>query len=287
MADIRAQSIKALRSLETIRLNGLRFRLIDARGLIVGKLATQISVLLQGKDKPIYTPKQNMGDVVIVINAAHLHFTQDKWDTKLYRWHTGFPGGLRQRTAAEEWDRDPTEVLRKAVNGMLPKNLQRIYRMDKLKIFPEEDHPFKALPLSLYVPSPRTLHLPGMGWSLPPGLDPMNPKKYALRRLASPYLQQEQAESKQQPPAPPVPSTAHQAQGQQGQGKAGQEGGKPEKGSRGRKGERKVEAGKTASGSGALGLADLESLLTEEERVELKKQVSRQQQQQSQHQKPS
>lgn len=56
---------------------------------MVGKLASDIATMLQGKDKPTFTPKQNMGDMVIVINAAHVHLTHDKWDTKLYRWHTG------------------------------------------------------------------------------------------------------------------------------------------------------------------------------------------------------
>lgn len=74
---------------------------------IVGKLASEIAVLLQGKDKPIFSPKKNCGDVVVVINAAHVHFTHDTWNTKLYRWHTGMwqvwvkQGGLRERKKEE------------------------------------------------------------------------------------------------------------------------------------------------------------------------------------------
>ena len=105
--------MKVLNDLRHIPLHGLRFRLVDAQGQvsevyevdatanedsldmpsphakIVGHLASQIAQLLQGKDKPIFTPKKNLGDVVVVINAAHVHFTHDTWTQKLYRWHTG------------------------------------------------------------------------------------------------------------------------------------------------------------------------------------------------------
>ncbi|KAJ9515913.1 hypothetical protein QJQ45_016901, partial [Haematococcus lacustris] len=181
-----AKAVQALRSLEHIKLDGLRFRLIDARGLVVGTLATQISTLLQGKDKPTYSPKRNMGDVVIVINAAHVHFTHDKWATKSYAWHTGWPGGFRERPALDQWERDPTSILVKAVNGMLPKNRLRPYRMDKLKVFPEAEHPFSDLPLVPYVPAAKRVQRTGLSWSLPEGLQPMNPEIFAFSKRGQP-----------------------------------------------------------------------------------------------------
>ncbi len=83
------EALKHLSDLRHLPLQGLRFRLVDAQGQIVGHLASQVAQILIGKDKPLYTPKKNLGDVVIVINAAHVHFTHDTWKTKLYRWHTG------------------------------------------------------------------------------------------------------------------------------------------------------------------------------------------------------
>ncbi|GLC44274.1 54S ribosomal protein L13 [Pleodorina starrii] len=184
-----AEFIKHLRDLERINLEGLRFRLIDAKGQVVGRLAQEISVILQGKDKPTYNPKKEQGDVVIVVNASHVHFTHDKWSTKLYRWHTGFPGGLRARTAQEQWEKDPRKLIWNAVNGMLPKNKSREARMDKLKIFAEGEHPFEDFPLVPYVPKPRVLVDRGLGWPVPQGFEPANLERYAFRLRTTPRLQ--------------------------------------------------------------------------------------------------
>lgn len=101
--------------------------MIDAKGQVVGRLASQISKILTGKDKPTYRPNQDCGDAVVVINAGDVDFTGRKWDNKLYRWHTGYPGGLKERTAKDQQSRDPGSVLQKAVMGMLPKtNLRRV-----------------------------------------------------------------------------------------------------------------------------------------------------------------
>ena len=103
----------------------MRWRIVDAKGLVLGRLASHLSKLLQGKDKPTYDPSKDKGDVVVVVNAKDIELTGRKFDEKVYKWHTGYPGGLKQRTVREQWERDPTEILRKAVSGMLPKNTLR------------------------------------------------------------------------------------------------------------------------------------------------------------------
>lgn len=175
-----------LRELQRIPLEGLRFRLIDAKGLIVGHIASQIAVLLQGKDKPTFSPKRNDGDVVVVTNAAHVHLTHDSWTQKLYRWHTGLPGGLKERRAVDQWERDPTKILRDAVKGMLPKNKLQLYRMDKLFVYPEAQHPFDDFPnLVPYIPHSKPISIPSIGWQCPSGMTPMNEEKFEFRIKAS------------------------------------------------------------------------------------------------------
>jgi large subunit ribosomal protein L13 len=174
-----------LRELQRIPLEGLRFRLIDAKGLIVGHIASQIAVLLQGKDKPTFSPKRNDGDVVVVTNAAHVHLTHDSWTQKLYRWHTGLPGGLKERRAVDQWERDPTTILRDAVKGMLPKNKLQLYRMDKLFVYPEDQHPFDGFPnLVPFVPRSKPISIPSISYQCPQGMTPMNKEKYAFRSKA-------------------------------------------------------------------------------------------------------
>lgn len=118
------------------------WHLIDARGQIVGRLASQISPLIQGKHKPTFERNVDCGDHVVVVNAKEVVLTGSKWDKKLYRWHTGYPGGLKERTAKDMLERKPEEVLRKAVYGMLPKNKMRALQDKKLCIFADEEHPF-------------------------------------------------------------------------------------------------------------------------------------------------
>ena len=95
---------------------------VDADGKTLGRLATQIADRLRGKGKPAYTPHVDTGDFVIVVNAEKIAVTGSKLDTKIYYRHSGYPGGIKQRTLREQLDRRPTEVIRKAVKGMLPKN---------------------------------------------------------------------------------------------------------------------------------------------------------------------
>jgi large subunit ribosomal protein L13 len=117
---------------------------IDAKGQVVGRLATEIVTLLTGKHKPTYLPHIDSGDHVVVTNARHIVFTGNKETDKLYRWHTGFPGGLKEKSVKEMLETKPEDVLRRAVNGMLAKNRLRKLRGRKLRIFADEDHPHQA-----------------------------------------------------------------------------------------------------------------------------------------------
>jgi large subunit ribosomal protein L13 len=118
--------------------------LVDAEGKTLGRLATQIADTLRGKLKPQYTPHVDTGDFVIVVNAEKIHVTGNKLDQKRYYRHSGYPGGLRSRTLREQLDRRPTEVLRVAVKGMLPKNRLARQQITKLKIYAGPEHPHEA-----------------------------------------------------------------------------------------------------------------------------------------------
>ena len=117
---------------------------VDAQGQTLGRLATQIADTLRGKTKPQYTPHVDTGDFVIVVNAEKIHVTGQKLDQKRYYRHSGYPGGLRSRTLREQLDRRPTEVLRKAVKGMLPRNRLAREQLTKLKIYAGPEHPHAA-----------------------------------------------------------------------------------------------------------------------------------------------
>jgi len=117
---------------------------VDAEAKTLGRLATQISGVLRGKGKPAYTPHVDTGDFVIVVNAEKIHVTGNKLDQKIYYRHSGYPGGLRERTLREQLDRRPEEVLRKAVKGMLPKNKLAAAQLRKLKIYAGPEHPHAA-----------------------------------------------------------------------------------------------------------------------------------------------
>ena len=133
------------------------WHLVDARGQTVGRLASQIASVLKGKHKPTFMPNKDMGDTVVVVNAEKVHFTGDKWQKKLYRWHTGYPGGLKERPANRMLERNPTKILRKAVLGMLKRNnLRHGYIEPRLKIYTGPDHPHHAqLPPGKVEPLPR------------------------------------------------------------------------------------------------------------------------------------
>ena len=117
---------------------------VDAEGKTLGRLATQIADVLRGKRKPEYTPNCDTGDFVVVVNAARIAVTGDKRQTKLYRRHSGYPGGLRSRTLEEMLERRPEEVIRLAVKGMLPRNRLARQQLQKLKVYAGPEHPHSA-----------------------------------------------------------------------------------------------------------------------------------------------
>ncbi len=117
---------------------------VDAEGQTLGRLATQIADTLRGKRKPQYTPHVDTGDFVVVVNAEKIRVTGNKRDTKLYRRHSGYPGGLRSRSLGEMLERRPEEVIRLAVRGMLPRNRLARKQIGKLKVYAGPDHPHAA-----------------------------------------------------------------------------------------------------------------------------------------------
>jgi len=118
--------------------------IVDAKDQRLGRLATRIADSLRGKTKPTYTPHIDTGDFVVVVNAERIAVTGRKMENKIYYRHTGYPGGLKQRTLAEMMDRKPEEVLRLAVKGMLPKNRLGRAQLKKLKIYAGPEHPHAA-----------------------------------------------------------------------------------------------------------------------------------------------
>jgi large subunit ribosomal protein L13 len=118
--------------------------LVDADGLTLGRLATVIADTLRGKRKPVFTPHVDTGDFVVVVNAEKIAVTGNKLDQKMYYKHSGYPGGLRERTLREQLGRRPTEVLRKAVKGMLPRNKLSRAQITKLKIYAGSEHPHES-----------------------------------------------------------------------------------------------------------------------------------------------
>ncbi len=125
---------------------------VDAEGQTLGRLATRIADQLRGKTKPAYTPHVDTGDFVIVVNAGKVQVTGKKLDEKMVRWHSGYPGGLKERTLREQLERRPTEVIRRAVKGMLPKNKLAAAQLTKLKVYAGPEHPHTAQ-------QPKTLEL--------------------------------------------------------------------------------------------------------------------------------
>ncbi len=118
--------------------------IVDATGLTLGRLATQLADTLRGKRKPEYTPHVDTGDFVVVVNAEKIAVTGNKREDKRYYRHSGYPGGLKTRTLGEMLERRPEEVIRLAVKGMLPRNRLARKQLTKLKIYAGPDHPHVA-----------------------------------------------------------------------------------------------------------------------------------------------
>jgi len=119
------------------------WHLVDVKSKMLGRTGTQIARLLIGKDKVYYAPNLDCGDYVVVINAAEVEISGRKRKQKLYRRHSGYPGGFRELTFTQLMKRDPRKVIRHAVGGMLPKNKLRDKRLARLKIFVDEKHPYQ------------------------------------------------------------------------------------------------------------------------------------------------
>lgn len=117
-----------------------KWYVIDASTAPLGRVATQIATLLTGKDKPMFAHHMDVGDYVVVINAANVQMTGGKEDKKKYYSHSGFPGGLREQTVREAMAKDPTVAIFKAVRGMLPVNKLRDGRLQRLKIYADANH---------------------------------------------------------------------------------------------------------------------------------------------------
>ncbi len=121
-----------------------KWYVVDAEGEVVGRLATRIASVLRGKNKPDFTPHVDTGDFVIVVNADKVRFTGSKLDDKEYQRYTGYPGGLRRRTAKEMLAKRPEMVLELAVKGMLPKTKLGRAQIKKLFLYTNATHPHTA-----------------------------------------------------------------------------------------------------------------------------------------------
>ncbi|MFC1917470.1 50S ribosomal protein L13 [Chloroflexota bacterium] len=120
------------------------WHLLDASGKTLGKLATQIAVLLMGKHKPIFTPNQDTGDYVVVVNAAKVSVTGDKEHKKMYYHHSNYPGGLKTISMEKMMQNNPTRVIEHAVRGMIPRTRLGNAMMKKLRIYAGGEHPHMA-----------------------------------------------------------------------------------------------------------------------------------------------
>lgn len=117
---------------------------IDASGMVVGRLAAQIAPILMGKHRPTYTPHIDTGDYVIVTNVDKVVFTGNKWQQKMYQWYTGHPGGQKEEAAWKLFRRHPERILHLAVSRMMPKNKIGRHMLSKLKLYAGPTHPHQA-----------------------------------------------------------------------------------------------------------------------------------------------
>ncbi len=121
-----------------------KWYLVDAAGKTLGRLAARVALHLRGKHRPTFTPNVDMGDHVIIINAEKIVLTGDKWRSKHYRSHSGYPGGFKSATAEEAFKKDPTRLLTEAIEGMLPKTSLGKKLGRKLRVYAGTAHPHIA-----------------------------------------------------------------------------------------------------------------------------------------------
>lgn len=131
-----------------------KWYVIDAEGVVLGRLATEVATLLRGKHKPTFTPNVDGGDYVIIVNAEKVALTGNKLEDKKYYSHSGYPGGLRTRTAQEMLDKQPQKIVEKAIKGMLPHNTLGSNMYRKLFVYCGPEHPHQAQ-------KPEVYHLKG------------------------------------------------------------------------------------------------------------------------------
>ena len=130
------------------------WHIVDADGLVLGRLATEVASVLRGKHKPTFAPNTDMGDHVVVVNADKVVLTSGKADSKMSYRHSGYPGGLREERYSDLLATRPEEVVRRAVRGMLPRNRLGRQQLLKLKVYAGPEHPHEAQ-------EPVALELPG------------------------------------------------------------------------------------------------------------------------------
>jgi large subunit ribosomal protein L13 len=121
-----------------------RWFVVDADGMVLGRLATQVASVLRGKTKPTFVPHLDCGDFVVIVNADKVRLTGNKEEAKVYSRHSGFPGGIKQTTAAQMRERHPERIIESAVTGMLPKNRLGRALATKLKVYAGPEHPHAA-----------------------------------------------------------------------------------------------------------------------------------------------
>jgi large subunit ribosomal protein L13 len=121
-----------------------RWYVVDATDETLGRVASRIAHVLEGKHKPTYSPNLDSGDHVIVLNASKIAVTSNKRESKLYIRHSGYPGGFKEETLGHLLERRPEEVIRRAVKGMLPRNRLGVQQLRKLKVYAGTDHPHQA-----------------------------------------------------------------------------------------------------------------------------------------------
>ena len=130
------------------------WRLVDADGMVLGRLATEVARVLRGKHRPIFAPHTDTGDHVVVVNADKVVLTANKGDGKFAYHHSGYPGGLKSESYASLLEREPEELVRRAIRGMLPKNTLGRQQLAKLKVYAGPDHPHESQ-------KPQPLEIPG------------------------------------------------------------------------------------------------------------------------------
>ena len=126
------------------RRGKIRWRIVDAEGWVLGRLAARASMVLTGKDSPDYTPHEDHRSGLIIINAEKIRLTGNKLDQKMYRHTTGYPGGLKEITARKLFATQPEGLIREAILGMLPKNRMRDRLVRRLKVYAGTTHPHAA-----------------------------------------------------------------------------------------------------------------------------------------------